>query len=100
VRVRDALQKLFRDEQAGDSQYVVIALGKSIQVVQNTTADPAKVLETLSGAEFKKIFQQSQQGSSESEISMYEGKLQEIRSACDAGDVTCGIQKPMLPREA
>ena len=100
VHVREALQKLFREEQPGDSQYVVIALGKTIQVVQNTTSNPAKVLETLSGAEFKKIYQQSEQGSSESEISVYEGKLQEIRSACDAGDITCGIQKPMLPREA
>ena len=100
VHVREALQKLFRDEQAGDSQYAVIALGKTIQVVQDTTSDPAKALQTLSGAEFKKIYQQSQQGSSESEISVYEGKLQEIRSACDAGDITCGIQKPMLPREA
>jgi VWFA-related protein len=100
VHVREALQKLFREEQRGDSQYLVIALGRTIQVVQNTTTDPAKVLETLSGAEFKKIYQQSQQGSSESEISVYEGKLQEIRSACDAGDITCGIQKQMLPHEA
>jgi tetratricopeptide (TPR) repeat protein len=45
VRVREALQKLFREEQAGDSQYVVIALGRTIQVVQNTTTDPAKVME-------------------------------------------------------
>jgi len=100
VRVRDALQKLFREEQPGDSQYLVVALGRTIQVVQNTTTEPAKILETLSGAEFKKIFQQSQQGSSESEIAVYEGKLQEIRSACDAGDPVCGIQKPMLPHEA
>ena len=100
VRVREALRKLFRDEQAGDSEYLVIALGRTIQVVQNTTSDPAKVLETLNGAEFKKISERSLQGASQSEISQYEVKLQDVRSACDAGDIECGIQKPMLPRAA
>ncbi len=100
VHVREALQKLFREEQPGDSQYVVIALGRTIQVVQDTTTDPAKVVATLSGAEFKKIYQQSQQGASEFEISRFEADLQEIRSACDAKDPICEIQKPNLPRQA
>lgn len=100
VHVREALQKLFREERPGDSQFVVIALGRTIQVLQNTTPDPAKVLETLNGGEFKKISQQNMQGASQSEISQYEVKLQDVRSACDSGDTECGIQKPMLPHEA
>jgi VWFA-related protein len=100
VHVRGALQKLFREVPPGDSEYVVIVLGKTIQVVQNYTSDPAKVLETLNGAEFKKISQQSLEGPSQSEISQYEVKLQDVRSACDAGDIVCGIEKPGLPREA
>jgi VWFA-related protein len=100
VHVREAMQKLFREQRPGDSQFLVIALGRTVQVVQNTTPDPAKVLETLNGAEFKKISEQSMQGSSQSEISQYEGKLQDVRSACDSGDTECGIQKPILPRDA
>jgi VWFA-related protein len=100
VHVREAMQKLFREQRLGDSQFLVIALGRTVQVVQNTTPDPAKVLETLNGAEFKKISEQSMQGSSQSEISQYEGKLQDVRSACDSGDTECGIQKPILPRDA
>jgi VWFA-related protein len=100
VHVREAMQKLFREERPGDSQYLVIALGRTIQVVQNTTPDPAKVLEALNGAEFKKISEQSMQGSSQSEISQFEGKLQDVRSACDVGDIACGMEKPTLPRDA
>lgn len=99
VRVREALQKLFQQEQAGDSEYVVLALGRTIGIVQNTTSDPAKVLETLGGADFRKIFQQSQQSASRSEIAQYEGELQEVRAACDAHEIGCN-RKAMLPRQA
>jgi VWFA-related protein len=97
VHVREALLKLFQQEQAGDSQYVVISLGKTMEIVQNATADPAKVLETLGGAKFRNSFQQS---SSQFEISRYEGDLQEVRAACDGGDSSCPIRKQMLPPQA
>jgi VWFA-related protein len=99
VHVREALQKLFREEQPGDSQYAVIALGRSIQIIQNTTSDPAKVLESLSGAEFKKIYRQSQAIASQTEISQFESKVQEVRAACDVGNIECNL-KPTLPTEA
>ena len=97
VHVREALQTLFQQEQAGDSQYVIISLGKTMQIVQNTTADPAKVLETLGGSNFRNSFQQS---SSQFEISRFEGDLQEVRSACDGHDSTCEIRKKGLPPQA
>jgi VWFA-related protein len=99
VHVREALQKLFREEQPGDSQYAVIALGRSIQIVQNTTSDPAKVLETLGGAAFRKIYQQSQAIASQTEISQFEGEVQEVRATCDVGNIECN-RKPTLPTEA
>lgn len=97
VYIREALHKLFQQEQVGDSQYVVISLGKTLQIVQNTTTDPAKVLETLDGANFQNSFQQS---SSQFEISRFESDLQGVRSACDAGDPSCSIRKQMLPPQA
>ena len=100
VHVREALQKLFQQEQPGDSQYVVIALGRTMEIVQNVTSDPGKVLETLRGANFRKIFQQSQRSSSQFEISRYEGDLQEVRAACDGGDSSCEIRKKGLPPQA
>jgi VWFA-related protein len=97
VYVREALRKLFREEQAGDSQYAVIALGRKMQVLQNTTSDPAKVLETFAESNFKKIYQP---GDSQFEIAQYERDLQEVRAACDAGDMSCVPRKKALPSQA
>jgi len=104
VHVREALQKLFQQEQAGDSQYVVVALGRAMEIVQNTTSDPAKVLETLGGPGFRKTFQHSQKGSSELELANYDRELQEVRTVCDSKDppsqMQCEMRKRMLPSEA
>jgi VWFA-related protein len=97
VYVREALRKLFREEQAGDSQYAVIALGRKMEVLQNTTSDPAKVLETFAESNFKKIYQS---GDSNFEIAQYERDLQEVRAACDGGDISCVPRKKVLPSQA
>ena len=97
VYVREALRKLFREEQAGDSKYAVIALGRKMQVLQNTTPDPAKVLEVFAEANFKNIYQA---GDSNFEIARYERDLQEVRAACDAGDISCVPRKKALPSQA
>lgn len=100
VHVREALLKLFQQEQAGDSQYVVVALGRTLEIVQNTTADPAKVLETLGSSAFRKTFLQSQKSSSQVETERYERELQDVRALCDAGDPECPMRKRALPYEA
>ena len=97
VYVREAVRKLFRQEQAGDSEYAVIALGRTMQIIQNTTSDPAKVLETMAESNFKKIYQPPV---SQSEIAQYERDLQEVRAACDGGDPSCGPRKRTLPAQA
>jgi len=102
VHVREALQKLFQQEQAGDSQYVVLGLGRSIEIVQNTTSDPAKVLQALASSTFRKTYLQSQKASSRFETDRYERELQEVRSLCDANppDPQCPMRKRSLPSEA
>jgi VWFA-related protein len=97
VYVREALRKLFREKQAGDSQYAVIALGTSMQIIQNTTSDPAKVLEAVAESNFRKIYQPPV---SQSDIAQYERDLQEVRAACDAGDPSCVPRKRTLPSQA
>jgi len=100
VHVRQALEKLFQQEAAGDSQYAVIGLGKSMEIIQNTTSDPAKVLETLGGAGFRKTFLASQRSSSQFEIEQYERTLQDVRALCDSRDPTCDSRKRTLPSDA
>jgi VWFA-related protein len=104
VHVREALQRLFQQEHAGDSQYAVIGLGRSMQIIQNTTSDPAKALAALAGPDFRKTFLQGQQGSSQIELDRFERTLQEVRNMCDSPDrsdqAQCRSRKPMLPSEA
>lgn len=104
VYVREALKKLFQQEQAGDSQYALLGVGKSTEIVQNTTSDPKKVLEAIDGPAFKKIFLASRKSSAQFDLTNYERTLQEVRSLCDSPDpvsqMECKQRKPMLPFEA
>jgi len=100
VYVRTALQNLFQQEHAGDSRYVVIALGKSLEVIQNPTSDPAQVLETLNGSRFKNLFGRGTKSSAQFEISAFEDALQRVRQACDAHESACAVEKPALEPRA
>ena len=68
MHVREALSKLFHEEQAGDSQYLVVAVGTSTQMVQNSTTDPADVLRAVESKDFQKFFLGSRQGSTQAEL--------------------------------
>jgi len=60
VHVREALQKLFQQEQEGNSKYVVIALGKGMEVIVDATSDPTKVLEAINGTNFGHLYMHGQ----------------------------------------
>ncbi len=100
VHVREALQKLFQQEQAGDSHYAVIALGQNLEVIQDATSDPSRILETLGAGKFRKTFLQGQRGSLQSEASSYERDLRDVRELCDAGDISCPSRKQGLRSQA
>ena len=100
VHVRGALQSLFQREQAGDSRYVVIALGRSLEVLQNPTSDPSQVLGTLDGASFRSLFQRGPKGSAQFDVSSFEQQLERVRAACDAHEPACDIEKRALPAQA
>ena len=55
-KVRTALSKLFAGEQAGDAQYMIVAIGAGMQVVQGLTTDPAAVFKTIESADFQRLF--------------------------------------------
>jgi VWFA-related protein len=99
VQVRHALSKLFQSEQPGDSEYVLLAIGTSTQVVENTTSDPEKVLQAIESKDFQKLFLASHKSSMQSEILTFRRTLDEVRAACDAGQPEC-MRKSQLPGEA
>lgn len=100
VHVREALARLFREQQAGASQYIVVAVGTSMQVVQDSTTDPAQVLRAVEGKDFQRLFLDSRQSSTQAELLDFRRALDEARSACDRDEPECESMKRSLPARA
>jgi VWFA-related protein len=83
VAAREALAKLFQQEHSADSQYVVVALGPSPEMVVNVTPDPSAVLAVFQSKRFQKIFLDGQQGGLNAEMERFRRDLTETRYACD-----------------
>jgi VWFA-related protein len=99
-RAREALAKLFQSEHAGDSQYILIAVGSSTGILQNTTTDPALLLKAVESRDFQKQFIASRRGSNESEMREFRQSLDQTRALCDSGDPSCEPRKRTLPVRA
>jgi VWFA-related protein len=83
VSAREALVKLFREEHSGDSQYVVVALGASAEMVLNVTHDPSAVLAVFESKRMQKIFLDGQLGGLNAEMERFRRDLTQTREACD-----------------
>jgi VWFA-related protein len=75
-RMREALQNLFEKEKPGDAQYVLIGVGRQMQVLQAATTNPLALLIKLRGPGF----QSSVGGLGASALS---AELQNLRSRMD-----------------
>jgi VWFA-related protein len=80
---REALKKLFQQERSDDSQYVVVALGASAEMVVNVTRDPAAVLAVFESKRLQKIFLDGQMGGLNAEMERFRRALVQTREACD-----------------
>jgi VWFA-related protein len=80
---REALVKLFQQENAPGSQYVVVALGASAEMVLNVTSDPTAVLGVFQSKRFQKIFLDGQLGGVNGEMERFRRDLVETREACN-----------------
>jgi VWFA-related protein len=95
VAAREALTKLFERERSEDSQYVIVALGTTAQMVLNTTRDPAAVLAALKSKAFQKVFLDGQQGGLKPELDRYRRDLNRTRQVCELADKTGDIPPRM-----
>lgn len=81
---REALVRLFRQEQSADSQYILVALGAEPQILVNVTPDPAAVLAVLdSNKKMEKMLLDAQTGGLAEEMDRFRASLTETRYACD-----------------
>jgi VWFA-related protein len=92
--VREALVNLFAQERAGDSQYVVVALGVSAEMVVQVTRDPAAVLAIFQGKRLQKVFLDGQQGSVNADMDRLRRDLLTTRGACNLA----ASDPPMVPQ--
>jgi VWFA-related protein len=83
VAAREALVKLFQEERAEDSQYVVVALGASAEMVINVTRDSSAVLAVFQSKRLQKVFLDGQVGGMNAEMERFRRDLVETREACD-----------------
>jgi VWFA-related protein len=60
TRIRASLKKFFAEEQAGDSQYALFALGRELHPVLDSTRDPAQVLAALDQKKLWRYLQDSE----------------------------------------
>lgn len=102
VHIREALAKLFRTEPAGDSQYTVLAIGTSTEIVQGPTTDPEAVLKAVESKNFQKLFLVSRRGSTEDDLREFRRSLEDVRAACDDPErrPECLSGRRRLPSEA
>lgn len=80
---REALVKLFQQKNAPGSQYVVVALGASAEMVLNVTSDPTAALGVFQSKRFQKLFLDGQMGGVNAEMERFRRDLVETREACN-----------------
>jgi VWFA-related protein len=100
VHVRAALSKLFAAEQAGDAQYMVVAIGTGTQAVQGLTTDPAEVLKAIESKDFQKLFLASRTSSMALDLQQFLRNLDEAVRACDKKDPMCASMVRSLQAQA
>ena len=88
VRTRQALENLFEKEKSGGAQYVLIGIGRQLQVLQAATDNPLAILLRIRGA----AMQSAVRGLDGSALS---AQLQNIRSRMDefCKRCACGTQR-------
>ena len=82
VQVRDALKKLFKQEEGSDSQYALITLGRPTRVIQNLTRDPDAILTAIGSKDLSKSILSSQVSNFAQQESELLAKLEDFCGRC------------------
>jgi len=91
ARVREALKAFFRQEEGGDSQYAVMALGRDLRVVQDSTRDPEKIFAAIKSKNFLTTIHESEAASTAAEIQQFTYIMRDdycSKCACEAVGTT------------
>ncbi|MGO9966821.1 MAG: VWA domain-containing protein [Bryobacteraceae bacterium] len=81
-RVRDALLKSLRQEQGTDTQYALMALGRDLTVVKDSTPDAAAIVAAIGSKGFAKVIQTSEAASTAVAIQDFTALMRNYCSVC------------------
>ena len=89
-RVRDALLKSLRQEQGTDTQYALMALGRDLTVVKDSTTDVTVIVAAIASKSFAKMIQTSEAASTAIALQQFRALMQNYCSvcACDSNGAT------------
>ncbi|HEV2381905.1 MAG TPA: VWA domain-containing protein [Terriglobia bacterium] len=77
-QAREALSKLFKDEDGAGSQYALVALGRPTSVIQNLTRDPEAILAAVESKDLTRTITSSEH----SNLAQQESELLDILEHC------------------
>lgn len=95
--VRDALAKFFAKEQTEDAQYAVMAIGRDIKVVQDSTRDARAVLEAVRAAGFAHTIQDSEANNTAVAADQFAGLMRAYCAVCACESMGDATDRPDCP---
>lgn len=85
VRVKEALENLLEKEKPGEAQYVLIGLGRQLQVLQPATSNPAAVLVKVRSAAFQHAMAGMDAAALSADLQQIRSRMGEFCKQCSCG---------------
>ena len=85
ARVREALENLFEKEKTTDAQYVLIGIGRQLQMIQTATTNPMAILVKLRSAAFRNALAGSDGSALSSQLQSIRTRMDDFCKRCTCG---------------
>lgn len=91
ARTRQALENLFENEKTTDAQYVLIGIGRQLQVLQAATTNPLAILLKIRGSAFQGAMGGLDASALSAQLQNIRNRMDEFcrRCACGASERSC-----------
>lgn len=85
ARLGDALKNLFETQKSGDAQYVLIGIGRQLQVLQPATANPLAILVKIRSGAFQSAMGGLDASALAAQLQNIRGRMDEFCRQCACG---------------
>jgi VWFA-related protein len=95
-RLRKALPKLFAQEQGGDSQYALVALGRDLRIVRSVTRKPEEILAAAESDSLMRALRESSGGNFAGQESQLRTMIDKYCRQCECIDTSAPTGRPTM----